>query len=581
MVIDKKINAYVVYRILKHEGYDFVKQKKLIKESVNSICDADYESMITNVLLETQTFSSRSIGNNIMTEMKTIGFTRKQGLRILAKYIAKYNLKQYYKKVTEWNLQQDTVYPYHIYLLNTEYVKDKMLQLCIIDTYCDYTPIAYRKISHSLNTDISDALANITHDKKNVIYAYQTHVMRQFWEKNSDRAFTIKKNGDMTYTPKGKKLYIQDGLWKKTNRIKIKYGKGIRKIFEPIIDIIPDTVTEQICNHLKAKYTFTFKLQVVEGDDIRYYYHGQQINQTANTGSLSQSCMRYEKCQDYFDIYVDNPNQIKMLIATDENNKLHGRALLWENLINTDNSSGFKAMDRIYGNDMVIEKFKEWGIENGYAVKKRQSYQDKNLIAPNGMIIHSYQTNQLKNRSDYYPYMDTLKYTNSVDESTIILSSYDGCISLESTNGYAEDDNYVTLNCGERCHEDDACYDEINDVYYHTDEATWCEEDQTYCYGDDAIPVNDQYYHPDSELIVYSNYDNQYLEKDAAIYSEHHSDYIDQDYAIECEMYGWIHTDESQEIVITSVDTEKTELHGTYWVHDSVGLIELIEQLER
>jgi hypothetical protein len=581
MVIDKKINAYVVYRILKHEGYDFVKQKKLIKESVNSICDADYESMITDVIIQTQTFNSRSIGNDIMNEMKTIGFTRRQGLRILAKYIAKYNLRKYYKKVTEWHLQQDSVYPYHIYLINTENVKNKMLELCIVDTYCDYTPIAYRKISHSLNTDISDALANITHQQKNVIYAYQYHVMRQFWEKHSDRAFTIKKNGDMTYTPKGKKLYIQDGLWKKTNRIKIKYGKGIRKIFEPILDIVPDNVTEQICNHLKAKYTFTFELKVVEGDDIRYYYHGQQTHPTANTGSLSQSCMRYDKCQDYFGIYVDNPNQIKMLIAIDKNKKLHGRALLWENLINTDDSSSFKAMDRIYGNDMVIEKFKEWGHENGYAVKNRQSYQDKKLVAPNGSIIENYQTDQLVNQTDDYPYMDTLKYTDTIDESTIILSSNNGYIALESTSGYAEDDTYVTLSCGDRCHEDDACYDEINDQYYHTDEATWCEEDQTYCYYDDAIPCNDQYYHPDSELIVYSDYDNEYLIKDDAIYSEHYNAYIHEEYAIECDVCGWIHIDESQEIIVTSDDTDNTNLHGTYDVHDSIGLIELIEHLER
>ena len=50
--------------------------------------------------------------------------------------------------------------------------------------------------------------------------------------------------------------------------------------------------------------------------------------------------------------------------------------------------------------------------------------------------------------------------------------------------------------------------------------------------------------------------------------------------AIECTVYGWIHADQSNEIVITSVDTEDTSLHGTYWVHDSVGLNELIEHLE-
>ena len=40
--------------------------------------------------------------------------------------------------------------------------------------------------------------------------------------------------------------------------------------------------------------------------------------------------MRLERCQDFFDIYTNPDNNVKMLILTNSEDKLIGRCLLWE-----------------------------------------------------------------------------------------------------------------------------------------------------------------------------------------------------------------------------------------------------------
>jgi hypothetical protein len=160
--------------------------------------------------------------------------------------------------------------------------------------------------------------------------------------------------------------------------------------------------------------------EVVKGEQIRILY--SEHSYMKKTGELGQSCMRFDKCQEYFDIYVENPDVCSLLILKDPNelDKIHGRALLWVL------SDGTKYMDRIYTTKQSIDIiFDKWREENGY----REKYAEGRVSV------------NIKDK-DYikYPYMDTLKYYYPDDGILVSspLGSSDGILNLEDTNGGTE-----------------------------------------------------------------------------------------------------------------------------------------------
>jgi len=156
--------------------------------------------------------------------------------------------------------------------------------------------------------------------------------------------------------------------------------------------------------------------KVVEGEDIRKWYHQKYYE--GGSGQLSNSCMRYPTCQDFFDIYVQNPEVCKMLIYINEYNELRGRALLWTL------SDGKKYMDRVYtSKDSYDNLFLKWGNKNGYS---------KTIV--NSSVVNV-------NAKDYelYPYMDTFTYYDAdegkLSNSQIFQRPY---AELDGTDGEAD-----------------------------------------------------------------------------------------------------------------------------------------------
>jgi hypothetical protein len=84
----------------------------------------------------------------------------------------------------------------------------------------------------------------------------------------------------------------------------------------------------------------TFDFRIVSGEEIRYWYHKDRYYK--GRGSLNNSCMRFETHR--LDIYVLNPDKIKMLILVNKYNMLIGRCLLWK----LDYPYGKIYADRIY-----------------------------------------------------------------------------------------------------------------------------------------------------------------------------------------------------------------------------------------
>jgi len=225
--------------------------------------------------------------------------------------------------------------------------------------------------------------------------------------------------------------------------------------------------------------------------------------------------MRYSRCQRYLSIYVENPNQVTMVIMKGtDSDKIIGRALIWKL------KDGTYYLDRPYANnDEDINLFKEWGRSKGYSVYGAD-YNHKEVVLE-------------KANFPYYPYMDTFKYLNR-DEKLLSTDAneYDNgnqdWIRLESTGGGFEE--------VER-----GIYSEYLGEYIDEDYAVFAEDLQSYIHGDDAYYLEYKDVHVSTSAdVVHSEYDGlYYLEEDAV-----KSDYLDD----------WVYSNDAMEAYYSSED---------------------------
>ena len=197
-----------------------------------------------------------------------------------------------------------------------------------------------------------------------------------------------------------------DELWSSSRRFHVKPGAFISKIFK---NIHPKEVENfsQLFRNVQTKITSTFK--VITGSDILDYYHYESY--LSESGSLGNSCMKYDSCQDYLDLYTDNKDKISMLVMVADNSKLIGRALLWQ-------IDDMKIMDRIYTIDDETYQyhFKKWADDNGYLYKKEQKWNNTLFFESKGKTIYKEISFELKSfEFNHYPYMDTFKFLNTND----------------------------------------------------------------------------------------------------------------------------------------------------------------------
>lgn len=162
------------------------------------------------------------------------------------------------------------------------------------------------------------------------------------------------------------------------------------------------------------------RFRIVSGNDIKKLYH--QDSYEVIKGTLGKSCMRYPRCQNYFGIYVENPDVCSMVVLDSEisDGKICGRALLW-----TDNT-GRKIMDRIYTNRTEDEvHFKEFAKKNGFWHKETQGLSDStwaisSFVSPTGEIEELSVVINIKGSFSNYPYVDTFKYYRDKGDSSYL-----------------------------------------------------------------------------------------------------------------------------------------------------------------
>jgi hypothetical protein len=149
------------------------------------------------------------------------------------------------------------------------------------------------------------------------------------------------------------------------------------------------------------------KIEIVKGNDIAYWYNSENYQSTM--GKLGSSCMStLEAAENYLDLYTVNTKNISLLILKNKNNKLVGRALLW----NLDDGKIF--MDRIYtANDSDDNIFVNYAIEKEYIYRNTPAggfkYFQKGIEIDPGTLKVTLDDYDFDN----YPYVDTIKYLNS------------------------------------------------------------------------------------------------------------------------------------------------------------------------
>jgi hypothetical protein len=175
-------------------------------------------------------------------------------------------------------------------------------------------------------------------------------------------------------------------------RQEIKLGKFLRKVKD-----LNGKELEDLINNYKSSYKRYHNLmyfELVEGEDIRYWY--LKDNYVTGGGILNNSCMRHEKHQNRFNIYVENPQVCKLLILKENKNdsKILGRALVWQ-------TSQCTYMDRAYCRfDDDIEIYKNYAQEREWLSYDNGDYNKRMHVK---LIDKNFGYNERN------PYMDTFK----------------------------------------------------------------------------------------------------------------------------------------------------------------------------
>jgi hypothetical protein len=302
-------------------------------------------------------------------------------------------------------------------------------------------------------------------------------------------------------------------FWTKA-RTDIGIGRWTRRIFTEVHkSTILDSKIEEFVNLYKAAIDGEdlTKFELVSGDDIRKWYLKDNYEQ--ERGQLGNSCMRYRNCQDFFDIYVKNPEVCQLLIlkSDDDKNKITGRALIWKL------TDGNYYMDRIYTiNDSDKLLFQDYARIN----KIESSYDgNSSLDLEVKLGDHTYEK---------YPYMDTLVVYNPTTK--ILRGDEDlwpgqGYISIQDTQG------------GFRA--EDAVYSDWDDEYINRENAVYCTNVDSWLNRDSAryLEYKDVWAAPTDD-VVWSEYHTEYFFMDDAIYSEIMSDilYPDNENVIKIEI---------------------------------------------
>lgn len=312
---------------------------------------------------------------------------------------------------------------------------------------------------------------------------------------NAEIDYIAARAGMLSFLPKGKPHQInEDGTWSRQGRQEGKPGRIVQRILTP--EARAQLTDKDLAlfgdNTRGAGLLDSGVIHIVSGPEIAKWYRGYTY--APGDTPLQNSCMRHNHCASYFGLYTDNPDRCQMAIMLDTDERLIGRALVWK----TDDGDTY--LDRIYGQDDVIQAFKAYASEQGWYSRYTQTYDNKMLIVdPSGEMASMVMRVSLDTAHGTYPYVDTFTYLAS-DEGYITNDAGDENVTDELISLYGETRTITRRSC---CHCDDRLTG--HDNTYHdgdwycddcfTDLFTSCDRCGSTVDNDEAIRTpNDSYY---------------------------------------------------------------------------------------
>jgi len=207
-----------------------------------------------------------------------------------------------------------------------------------------------------------------------------------------------------------KRFDANNPVWTSSLRQSTGWGKLINRLFPgEFTNMDIDRFYNRYRPEVDIKDKEAERFKVVHGDDIKYWYHFSRYN-----GELG-SCMRYDKCQEYFGIYTNNPEKCGLLIYFDDAkpDMILGRALVWNNLMKPsgdtqEDKNPYTLLDRVYyvnHRSDIQAVFHKYANDHGWIYKNGDSF----LL--NGQRKTTSVATRLKPTDyKYYPYADTMMY---------------------------------------------------------------------------------------------------------------------------------------------------------------------------
>ena len=184
------------------------------------------------------------------------------------------------------------------------------------------------------------------------------------------------------------------------NKDRMKVGKFLKKINS-------NYSSSEIEQFVIAYKSISFEKEstpiIIQGEDLRKAFLIENV--VAEVGDYATNCLRYESCQEFLDLFVENKDVVKAVVIKNEANKILARALLWT----TD--SGDIVMDRIYSVDISWKSvLRKWANNNGYYYRAKDDtkpFNSTRFIYKGNEIEKEFFITLKKFKFQTYPYLDT------------------------------------------------------------------------------------------------------------------------------------------------------------------------------
>lgn len=332
-----------------------------------------------------------------------------------------------------------------------------------------------------------------------------------------------------------------------------KYGKGSQQLSRFFSEKDYNDFTTAF-RQLSMAEDVNIEPIIVTGEEIRKYY--LEDNYAPGSGDLSKSCMRYESCQEYLDLYVENPSLVSMAVLLSGDNLVQARSLMWK-------YEGETYYDRIYAcndvkHDQLLSYFMRTNLKSIYdgSSSRPTIKYNKYELEKQGITARF--------NFDYYPYADSMHYLceNYINLSNCEISQTR--YQLNQTDGSYEDLQAATCdNCGNSSHNLNTI-DDRNSNHYRED---LCEECCDWSeYNHEYIPSSESVFAEDLNSYLYAH----------EVVTDITGNWISKEGSVELYNGDYLRDNSDDLVELASGEYASLDYHnpveykGMYYLHDEV-----------